>query len=119
MLLRILLLNCKVYIFINNNSNYRWEGRYNEDTDLSLRMLKDGWVTLLFQAFLCNKAATQTISGGNSKEFYDGEGTLPKSQLLVNKHPDVSRLAWRYERWHHDVDYKVFKQKLKFISFVG
>ena len=108
-------LNTRIYScnLIKNNTNYRWEGRYNEDTDLSLRMLKDGWVTVLFQAFLCNKAATQTVSGGNSKEFYDGEGTLPKSQLLVNKHPDVSRLAWRYERWHHDVDYQGFKQKLK------
>ena len=32
--------------------------------------------------------------------------------MLVNVHPDVSELKWRYGRWHHSVDYKVFKTKL-------
>jgi hypothetical protein len=104
-------LNTRIYscLLIKNDIPYRWEGRYNEDTDLSLRILKDGLCTVLFQAFLCNKAATQTVSGGNSAEFYDHEGTLPKSQMLVDKHPDVARLATRYGRDHHHVDYSQFK----------
>jgi len=105
-------LNTRIYSCILNRNDvpYRWRGRYNEDTDLSLRMLKDGWCTVLFQCFLQNKAATQTVKGGNTAEFYEKEGTLPKSQMLVDLHPDVSRLAFRYGRHHHHVDYSVFQK---------
>lgn len=105
-------LNTRIYSCILNRNDvpFRWRGRYNEDTDLSLRMLKDGWCTVLFQCFLQNKAATQTIKGGNTAEFYEKEGTLPKSQMLVDLHPDVSRLAFRYGRHHHHVDYSVFQK---------
>ena len=36
--------NTRIYSFIliKNDIKYRWRGRYNEDTDLSLRVLKDG-----------------------------------------------------------------------------
>lgn len=53
-----ILFNHRVYscILIKNDIPYRWRGRYNEDTDLSLRVLKDGWCTLLFWAFLADKA---------------------------------------------------------------
>ena len=42
--------NTRIYscILIKNDISYRWRGRYNEDTDLSLRALKDGWCTVLF-----------------------------------------------------------------------
>lgn len=108
---RPFILNTRIYScnFIKNNSRFRWRGRYNEDTDLSLRMLKAGRCTVLFNAFLQDKAMTQTIAGGNTKEFYEKEGTLAKSKMLVDMHPDVSRLAWRWGRPHHFVDYKVFK----------
>ena len=29
--------------------------------------------------------------------------------MLVDMHPDVARLVWRYGRWHHFVDYTPFK----------
>jgi hypothetical protein len=105
-------LNTRIYSCILNRNDvpYRWRGRYNEDTDLSLRMLKDGWCTVLFQCFLQNKAATQTVKGGNTAEFYEKEGTLPKSQMLVDLHPDVSRLAFRYGRHHHHVDYSGYQK---------
>ena len=41
--------------------------------------------------------------------FYKNEGTLPKSQMLVDMHPDVTKLVWRFNRWHHQVNYKPFK----------
>jgi len=106
------ILNTRIYscLFIDNNAGYRWRGRYNEDTDLSLRVLKDGLCTIQFNAFLCGKTTTQKMRGGNSAEFYDKEGTLPKSQMLVDLHPDVSRITYKFNRWHHHVDYSVFKQ---------
>jgi hypothetical protein len=105
------VLNTRIYScnFIKNNSPYRWRGRYNEDTDLSLRILKDGFCTIQFNAFLQGKVNTQQIKGGNTKEFYAKEGTLPKSQMLVDMHPDVAELKWRFNRWHHYVDYRGFK----------
>ena len=107
-------LNTRIYscLLIRNDISYRWRGRYNEDTDLSLRVLKDGWCTVLFQAFLCNKIKTQQLKGGNTAEFYAHEGTKNKSAMLVDMHPDLSREAVRYGRDHHHVNYSVFKQKL-------
>jgi hypothetical protein len=108
-------LNTRVYScnLIRTGLDYRWRGRYNEDTDLSLRMLKDGWCTVLFNAYLQKKRPTMERAGGNTSEFYAEEGTLPKSQMLVDLHPDVARVTWKYGRWHHEADYSVFKQRLK------
>lgn len=104
------VLNWRIYsmLLIRNDVPYRWRGRYNEDTDLSLRLLKDGWVTVQFNAFLGDKGTTQTMKGGNSEDFYFKEGTLNKSQMLVDMHPDVSKLIEAYGRWHHKVNYKPF-----------
>lgn len=109
------VMNTRIYSFllIKNDIPYRWRGRYNEDTDLSLRVLKDNWCTVQFNAFLAGKCTTQKISGGNTEEFYSKEGTLPKSQMLYDMHPDVTKVVWKFNRWHHQVDYSGFKQKLK------
>lgn len=106
------VLNTRIYScnLIRNDVPFRWRCRYNEDTDLSLRMLKAGYCTVLFNAFLQNKATTQQMRGGNTDEFYIHEGTLEKSRMLVRAHPDVTRLVWRFGRWHHHVDYRRFKR---------
>ena len=103
--------NTRIYScnLIKNDTPFRWRGRYNEDTDLSLRMLKAGWCTIQFNAFMQLKTTTQVLRGGNSKEFYDKEGTKPKSQMQVDMHPDVSKIVWKFGRWHHHVDYTSFK----------
>jgi hypothetical protein len=106
------ILNTRIYscLFIRNDIPYRWRGRYNEDTDLCLRVLKDGWCTLQFNAFLCGKVTTQRMKGGNTAEFYENEGTLAKSKMLEEMHPDVAKMVWRFNRWHHNVDYRPFKK---------
>jgi len=106
------VLNTRIYScnLIRGDTPFRWRGRYNEDTDLSLRMLKAGWCTVQFNAFLQHKRATQVIRGGNTAEFYAKEGTLAKSRMQVAMHPDVSRLVKRFNRWHHFVDYRPFQQ---------
>lgn len=105
-----LTLNTRIYScnLIRNDIPYRWRGRYNEDTDLSLRILKDGFCTIQFNAFLQQKVWTQSVKGGNTAEFYAQEGTLPKSQMLVDLHPDVAKVVWRFQRWHHVVDYSPY-----------
>jgi len=103
-------LNTRIYScnLIRNDLPFRWRGRYNEDTDLSLNMLKAGWSTVQFNTFLQYKLTTQTLTGGNTEAFYAAEGTLPKSEMLVAMHPDITELVWRFRRWHHYVNYKVF-----------
>jgi hypothetical protein len=105
------IMNTRIYScnLIRNDTMFRWRGRYNEDTDLSLRMLKAGWCTVQFNAFLQDKETTQHMQGGNTADFYMKEGTLPKSRMLVSMHPDVSELVWKFGRWHHSVDYRAFK----------
>ena len=105
-------VNTRIYScnLIRNDVPFRWRGRYNEDTDLSLNMLKANWCTIQFNAFLQEKITTQAVKGGNTEAFYSGEGTLPKSKMQVALHPDVSKLKWRFGRWHHIVDYSQFKR---------
>lgn len=106
------VLNTRIYscLLIDNNLPIRWRGRYNEDTDLSLRVLKAGLCTVQFNAFLQEKSTTQKMKGGNTDEFYAKEGTLPKSQMIEDLHPDVAKVVWRFNRWHHHVDYRAFKK---------
>lgn len=108
------VLNTRIYScnLIRNDAPYRWRGRYNEDTDLSLRMLKDGWCTVQFNTFLQYKLPTQTVKGGNHADFYSKEGTAPKSEMLARMHPDVAKVAWRFGRVHHHVDYSGFKRNV-------
>lgn len=106
-------LNTRIYscILIKNDIPYRWRGRYNEDTDLSLRVLKDGWCTVLFNAFLAGKVTTMRMSGGNTDNIYtDGDNRLKFAQALQELHPDVVRVVWKFHRWHHSVNYKSFKK---------
>ena len=110
-------VNTRIYScnLIRNDVPFRWRGRYNEDTDLSLQMLKAGWCTVQFNVFLQEKTNTQVLKGGNTDAFYAKEGTVPKSQMQVKLHPDVSKLTWRYGRWHHHVNYNKFKRENRLI----
>lgn len=106
-----LIMNTRIYscILIQNDIPYRWRGRYNEDTDLSLRALKDGWCTGLFVAFLADKQQTMKMRGGNTDELYKGDGRLLMAQSLQAQHPDVVTITHKWGRWQHQVDYRPFK----------
>lgn len=93
---------------------FRWRGRYNEDTIISLDMLTQGFCTVQFNAFLQDKLRTQVLGGGNTAEFYAGEGTAPKSRMLKEAYPEYTELVWKFQREHHHVNYLPFKDiKLK------
>lgn len=118
------ITNTRIYScnFIRNDVPFRWRGRYNEDTILSLDMLKAKWCTIQFNAFLQEKMPTQSLSGGNTSELYQADdkpqkgqkysqtGTIGKSQMMITTHPDVSRLVHKFGRIHHHVDYGPFKR---------
>lgn len=108
-------LNTRIYscILIRNDvypEGSRWRGRYNEDTDLSLRVLKDGWCTVLFNAFLAMKQSTMTMKGGNTEELYAGDGRYEMAKSLKDQHPDCVEITKKWGRWQHQVDYGRFKR---------
>ena len=105
------LLNTRLYscILILNELPLRWRGRYNEDTDLSLRVLKAGWCTVLFYAFLADKQTTMTMKGGNTDELYQGDGRLEMARSLQRQQPDVTRISRKWGRGQHHVDYRSFR----------
>jgi len=106
--------NTRIYscILIQNNIPYRWRGRYNEDTDLSLRALKDGYCTILFNSFLCGKQATMSMKGGNTDILYKDDGRLKMAQSLVIQHPDLVKISWKWGRYQHNVNYRPFKKNV-------
>jgi hypothetical protein len=118
------IMNTRIYScnFIRNDVPFRWRGRYNEDTILSIDMLKAKWCTVQFNAFLQEKMQTQTVKGGNTDELYqvddkpkNGEkysktGTIDKSKMMITTHPDISSIVHKFGRVHHHVDYRQFKK---------
>ena len=113
------VLNTRIYsvLLIENSSPHRWRGRYNEDTIMCLDALKAGQTTMLFNCLLQDKIVTQALKGGNTSEFYADEGTYNKSLMLQAVHPDVAEVKWKYGRWHHEVNYKPFKDnQLQFVD---
>jgi hypothetical protein len=109
-------LNTRVYscILLANDAPVRWRGRYNEDTDLSLRLLKAGYCTVLFNAFLAEKSPTMRYKGGNTDELYKQDATfdgrLEMAKSLQRQHPDVVKITRKWGRWQHQVDYRPFKR---------
>lgn len=106
-------LNTRVYscILIDNSLEFRWRGKYNEDTDLCLRTLKAGYCTILFNAFLVGKVTTMRMKGGNTGEVYgDTNQRKEFAESLQKQHPDVAKVTWKFNRWHHQVNYKPFKK---------
>ena len=110
------VVNHKMYscLLIKNDIPFRWRGTYNEDVDLCLRIMKSKLCIIQFKAFLQNKAATQTVQGGNMDAIYQKEGTYLKSKMLQEMHPDLVKIVERYGRPHHFVDYRPF-ERLKLI----
>ena len=105
-------LNTRIYscILIRNDIPYRWRGTYNEDTDLSIRVLKDGWCTLLFNAFLIGKMATMTMKGGNTDELYASDGRKKMAESLQKQHPDSVKVSYKFGHEQHHVNYVQFKK---------
>jgi hypothetical protein len=110
-------LNNHVYscLLIKNDLPNRWRGRYNEDTDLCLQVLADGWCTVLFNAFTITKMATLTMKGGNMDTLYKGDGRLKMARSLERQWPYVVSTGRRFRRPQHVIrdQWRKFDTKLK------
>ena len=112
-------MNTRVYscvLLCNKIKCFEWRGRYNEDTDLSLRFLKAGYCTMLFNAYMCDKQTTMTMKGGNTDELYKQDekfdGRFEMAKHLQKQHPDVTKIHYRWGRWQHQVNFSKFKNNV-------
>jgi hypothetical protein len=104
--------NTRIYsnMLIKADIPYRNVTFYNDDTDLCLRVLKDGHCTVLFLAFLADKIATMQVKGGMTDYYEKTDKRLEFAKELQAAHPDVVKIVRKYDRWHHHVDYRPFKK---------
>lgn len=107
-----LILNTRVYsnMLIKTDIPYRNVTFYNDDTDLCLRVLKDGHCTALTCAFLADKIMTMQVKGGMTTFYNQTDKRKQFAEELQRAHPDVVKVVWKFNRWHHQVDYRPFKK---------
>jgi len=81
-----------------------WRGKYNEDTDLSLRILKLGLPTLITNNIVADKEETGGTGGNHQiyQEDNNASGVL-KTQALLEHHSDVVDVIKNYNRTHHKI----------------
>jgi len=105
------ILNTRIYsnMLIKTDIPYRNQLFYNDDTDLCLRILKDGQCIVLFNAFLAHKITTMRVRGGMTDYYEQTNKRRQFAEELRQAHPDVVKVVWKYNRWHHQVDYRPFR----------
>ena len=112
-------INRRVYsCFMNRNDlPFRYRTPLNEDTDMSLQILKAGWCTIMFNGFLVEMPETMKQKGGQTDLYVEDKGDNPKriamARKLVELHPDVTSIVWKWNRWQHFVDYRPFQRTNK------
>ena len=105
---------------IDNTIPRRWRGSYNEDTDLTLRVLQSGLNTFLFSNILCGKKTSGSMKGGNTDSIYEGgshSGYQKKFNELYNNWKHTGWVKYTNKRHkdgrpHHHISYtKIFKHQ--------
>jgi hypothetical protein len=117
--LRPITKNTRIYssILLSNDIPFEWRGKYNEDTDMSLRLLKLKYPTILFNCILADKQTTLAQKGGNTDTIYNVKnGLYLKAKSLLDQHPDVVKIIKKYGRDHHLVNYSLFKNNIPILD---
>jgi hypothetical protein len=120
------LINSKL---LDKRLEERWRGTYNEDTDLTLRVLSTGDLcTVNFNSLLSGKQTTGSMKGGNTTTIYEFDkksdteskqftGLKKKFDELKENWGDIVTYTTRRHkdgRPHHHIAYtRYFKQELK------
>jgi len=93
-----------------NDEGDIWRGKYNEDVDLSLRILKQGLPTILSIVLSADKERTGG-SGGNEEIYIedDNHSGVTKSNSLLEHHADCIDIVQRYGRTHHKIKTEMFE----------
>jgi len=100
----------KTNIPVVNDNNDIWRGKYNEDTDLSLRILKLGLPTILVNVMSSDKEQTGTSKGGNHKIYEEDANAsgVAKTTALLEEHKDCIKITTISNRVHHKIKTELF-----------
>ena len=108
------ILNCHVYscTLVLNSLPHSWRD-YNDDVDICLQVLADGWCTILMKAFMIDKMWTMSVKGGMTAT-YQNDGRLQMARQLERRWPKVVSVNRRFQRPQHVVkdSWKRFDNKL-------
>lgn len=112
------VVNCHVYScsLINHAMKSRWRLNYNDDTDICLQAIAEGWCTILINVFCAKKMATMVVKGGNTDELYKiNDGRLRMARTLERVWPRVVTIDRRFRRPQHVIhsSWRRFKTQLK------
>lgn len=115
---------CYTAFLMMNSLPNRWRYRYNEDTDMTLQVLADGWCTILFNAFMIKCEATENNStgnreGGGQAAVYSGDGRLKMARELERVWPGVVETKRRFNRPQHAVKDRWMKFDTKLVPKKG
>lgn len=112
-------VNVHIYsaMLITNDLPYRWRLKYNEDVDLCLQVLHNGYCTIQLNVYLACKVSTVAkLKGGNQTELYQNNNhnkKLLKAKSLEALWPQYVKTIIRFGRPHHQVSWKkLFKHGL-------
>ena len=101
-------VRCYTCFLVLNSLPNRWRFRYNEDTDMTLQVLADGWCTILFNALHMQTGATNsggkvTTKKGGQEEVYANDGRLKMARDLERVWPGVVTTRRKFGRPQHKV----------------
>ena len=113
-------INTRLYcavLYRNDLDRYgiKWRRGLNDDTIVSLDILKTGyWCTAESHMLSMLKVGTSRMKRipGGMTDFYADGGFIRKAAEAVRCHPDCVKMVSRYGRVHHQIDYSQFKQRL-------
>lgn len=105
---------CYTVFLILNEIENQFRHRYNEDADMTLQVLANGWCTVLLNAFLIKTPRTMSDDGGQT-DIYVGDGRLQMSRQLERVWPGVVTTKRRFQRPQHKIkgEWKYFDTPLK------
>lgn len=95
---------CYTNILFWNKLPNRWRPPNNEDTDMTLQVLADGWCTILFNAFAMDTETTMQASGGQTEAFKLG-ARLRMVRALERRWPGVVTVGRRAGHPQHFIKY--------------
>jgi hypothetical protein len=76
----------------------------DEDTDMTLQVIADGWCSILFNAFVVDMASPLQMQGGQTPNYL-GDGKLKQARELERMWPGVVSVKRKYGRPHKRIAY--------------
>jgi TET-Associated Glycosyltransferase len=94
------VVNRGVYscVLVLNETEARWRPDVVDDTDYAFQILTSGWCTVLFYAFLQEKATSGAFAGGNTDTTYAGDGRMKTASAMVRAWPALTKIVMRFGR---------------------